>query len=71
MFSMQNHRYHILSKARLAEYVMAAFLAESARDPARPYILGNVETDRFMMPEVQTRARRSFVADILADVPYE
>jgi hypothetical protein len=60
MFSMENHPYHIVLKARLAEYAMATYLAESARDPDRPYILGNVETDRFTMPEVQTGARRSY-----------
>jgi hypothetical protein len=69
MFLMENHRYHVVLKARLAEYAMATYLAESARDPGRPYILGNVETDRFTMPEIQTGARRSFVADIFADVP--
>lgn len=69
MFSMENHRYHIVLKAAVAEYAMARYLAESSRDPARPYILGNVETDRFTMPEVQTGARRFFVADIFADVP--
>lgn len=69
MFGMENHRYHAIFAAKIPQGAMERFVADRSAHPGIPYILGNLQSDLFSLPEIAVGARQSFRSDIFRGVP--
>jgi hypothetical protein len=57
MFKMQNHRYQCVLRVQMPEYARIMYCADRQEYPNTTYIIGNIKTDLFTIPELQTGAR--------------
>lgn len=69
MSSIANHRYQMILQADLPHYAVHEYNEDIAGHRDGTYILGNVLSDLFTLPEIQTGERRGFIADIFRGVP--
>lgn len=69
MFMMEEHSYQLILRAGLPDYAMQRYRDDRAEYPDETYFLGNVEQDLWTVPELQTRSRTSFIADIYRGIP--
>lgn len=69
MYGMEEHMYQFVIQARLPAAAMEKFLHEKQANPAKTYFLGNSEADLLTIPDLQSGARRYFIADVFRGVP--
>lgn len=71
MFHMENHRYQVILKASLPPEAMNTYITAREQQPDQAFILGNVESNLFTLPQVALGQIDSFVADIFCGVPQD
>lgn len=69
MFNMQNHMYQITLQVQLPEAAKQAYLKDKLENPDTFYVLGNLQTDLFTIPEVMLGQTTHFKADIFRGMP--
>ncbi|WHX47235.1 hypothetical protein QNH46_13760 [Paenibacillus woosongensis] len=71
MFHMENHRYQVILKASLPPDAMNTYIEASRQNPDKAYILGNVQTNLFTLPQIELGHITSFAADVFCGVPQD
>lgn len=69
MLHMEAHMYEVVLSATLPDYALEAYQRDQAAHPDRTYFLGNVEEDLMSIPDLITRQRTRFVANIWTGIP--
>jgi hypothetical protein len=69
MFNVENHRYQCVARIRIPPHLHKKYIADRALHPTTPYILGNLSTDLFTLPDLKIGSRKWFIADIFRGMP--
>lgn len=69
MLHMEPHMYQAVLRARLPEYALQRYQADSAAHPDATYFLGNRSDDLMSMPDLATGAREEFLGTIWRGIP--
>ncbi len=69
MFIMEEHRYQLVMRVSLPDYVYREYLHERKTHPVTTYFLGNSEQDLMSVPELQTGVRTGFIGDVFRGIP--
>jgi hypothetical protein len=69
MFNMQNHMYQVTLEVTIPKEAFDTYLADKEAHPEAVYVLGNLQTDLFTIPDVILDKTTLFMADIFRGVP--
>ena len=69
MFTMENHRFQVILKVNIPRYAMDTYIIEKQKNKDKPFILGNLDTNLFTLPQVKNGQLTGFIADIFCGVP--
>ena len=69
MFNMKNHMYQVTLEVTLSPEARAAYLKDRQANPGDYYVLGNLQTDLFTIPDVILGKTKNFQADIFRGMP--
>lgn len=69
MFNMKNHMYQVTLEITISPEAKAAYLQDRQENPGNYYVLGNLQTDLFTIPDVMLGKRKNFQADIFRGMP--
>jgi hypothetical protein len=69
MFNMKNHMYQITLEVTISPEAKAAYLQDKQANPGNYYVLGNLQTDLFTIPDVMLGKTKNFQADIFRNMP--
>jgi hypothetical protein len=67
MFTMANHMYQVVLRVSLPPDAMQSYRQQQAAHPTLVRNLMNPEDDQFVLPDLQSRKRTQFKADLFAD----
>ncbi|MBY0129163.1 hypothetical protein H0177_02645 [Bacillus cereus] len=65
MFNMENHEYQCILRATIPEEDMKIINERRQKEPRVPLILANLSTDKYILPEIASGYRTSFIGEIL------
>jgi hypothetical protein len=70
MFSMTNHRYQQVLQVDVPDWVLSQYRKAVSQSPkTTTFVLGNIESDLFTLPDIKTLRRHAFIADIFQGIP--
>lgn len=69
MFNMQDHMYQVTLEVQIPDDAMRIYLEDKKNYPDQFYVLGNVQTDLFTIPDIMLGKTTSFIADIFRGMP--
>lgn len=69
MFNMPNHMYQVTLEITIPPDARAQYLADRNENPGNFYVLGNLLTDLFTIPDVMLGKTKTFQADIFRGMP--
>jgi hypothetical protein len=68
---MEPHMYQVILEAALPDWAEETYRSHRHRHPKETYFLGNSPRDLLTMPELNSRARTWFMADIFRGIPQQ
>ncbi len=71
MFNMPNHMYQVTLEITIPADALAQYLADRQANPGNFYVLGNLQTDLFTIPDVMLGKIKNFQADIFRGMPQD
>lgn len=69
MFNMENHMYQATLEITISPEAKAAYLKDRQENPGNYYVLGNIQTDLFTIPDIMLGKTQNFQADIFRNMP--
>lgn len=69
MFNMQNHMYQVTLQVQIPPDALSVYLKDKETHPDTFYVLGNLQTDLFTIPDIMLGKTTSFKADIFRGMP--
>lgn len=69
MYGMEEHMYQLVIEASLPDWADEKYRAERLAHPEDTYFLGNSPRDLLTVPELNSRARTWFIADVFRGIP--
>jgi hypothetical protein len=68
---MEPHMYQVVLEAALPAWAEKIYQSERCKHPAETYFLGNSPLDLLTVPELNSRCRTWFMADVFRGIPYQ
>lgn len=69
MFNLKNHMYQATLEITISPDAKSAYLKDRQENPGNFYVLGNLQTDLFTIPDVMLGKAKNFQADIFRGMP--